>query len=121
MAMRKVHDFHPSIYPCRLWVYIGSENMEDEFSKVEQLEDDSIAETQATRYLPNGKRGVLVRFRSRKAMTAEIITHESVHAAAEILRSVGGQIDVDNQEPLAYLAGWVADCIDQVKKNKFKE
>ena len=119
--MRQVHDFHPSIYPCRLWVYIGGDNMEEEFSKIEKLDDDSIAETQVTRYLPSGKKGVLVRFRSRKVMTAEIVTHESVHAAAEILRMVGGQIDVENQEPFAYLAGWVADCIDQVKRNKFKD
>ena len=121
MAVKEVHEFCPVIYPCRLWVAIGNGLMLDRFPRIDLMDAGNIGETEQTWDARNGKEGVLVRFRSRKDMTAESITHESVHAAAEILRYVGADIDVKNQEPFAYLAGFVADCIDQVKKNKFKE
>lgn len=35
------------------------------------------------------------------------LCHESVHAAWEILRYVGVDSDIDNQEPLAYLTDWI--------------
>lgn len=28
------------------------------------------------------------------------------------------EMHYDNQEPFAYLVGWMADCIDKVKRNK---
>lgn len=54
-------------------------------------------------------------------MTTGIITHESDHVAIEIFDYCNCKIAVDNQEPFTYLAGWVADCCDQVKRNKFKD
>lgn len=53
-------------------------------------------------------------------MTAKNIAHESTHAALEIFAYVGARISYDNQEPYAYLVGWIADCIDKVKNNKIK-
>lgn len=44
------------------------------------------------------------------------VTHESVHAAMCILDYCGAKFHADNQEPIAYLADWVADCIDKVKR-----
>ncbi|QXO09637.1 hypothetical protein pEaSNUABM11_00213 [Erwinia phage pEa_SNUABM_11] len=47
-------------------------------------------------------------FESIEAIDAELIAHEAVHAAWRCLQWVGITVDVDNQEALAYLVGWIA-------------
>lgn len=116
----QVHEFDPAIYPSLLWVVIGNKTISDRFRTLELMDENALAETEPVNDILQNRNGVIIRFRSRKNMTTEIITHESVHAAAEIMRYVGGRVEVENQEPFAYLAGWVADCCNQVKKNKFK-
>ena len=46
----------------------------------------------------------------RHADTDEI-AHESTHVAFETFRDIGGVADEDNQEPFAYLVGWIAKQI----------
>lgn len=121
MAVKEVHQFDPVIYPCLVWVAIGDGLMLDRFPRIDLIGDESIGETEQTWDAKSGREGVLIRFRSRSQMTAEATAHEAVHAAAEIFRFVGGEIDVKNQEPFAYLVGFIADCIDQVRRNKFKD
>lgn len=41
-----------------------------------------------------------------------------VHVALDIFVFIGCKVHYDNQEPIAYLTGWVARCIDKVKRNK---
>ena len=36
------------------------------------------------------------------------ITHESYHVACETFKDIGAFEDADNQEPFAYLIGWIA-------------
>jgi hypothetical protein len=62
--------------------------------------------------------GVLIRFENKSKMTTPIITHEAIHAALAILDYCGIQIVAGNDEPLAYLAGWIAKCCTEVKGNK---
>ena len=64
--------------------------------------------------------GVLIRFRSLETMDARNITHESVHAADRMFSELGVDADNNNDEPLAYLAGWIADCCEEVKKAETK-
>lgn len=66
------------------------------------------------------KLGELIWFPNETSIEQEKVTHESVHAAMDIFRDIGADVDIGNQEPFAYLAGWIADCIDQVKRDKFK-
>jgi len=47
-------------------------------------------------------------FRSLDEYCTETLAHECVHAAWRVLELVGVKSDVDNQEPLAYLTGWIA-------------
>lgn len=49
------------------------------------------------------------------------IAHESVHVATELFSEIGAIHTPDNQEPFAYLVGWIADCIHQVITGKFKD
>ena len=46
------------------------------------------------------------------------IAHESTHVAFETFRDIGGIADEDNQEPFAYLVGWVAKQIKGVLNYK---
>lgn len=51
---------------------------------------------------------VAIIFRSLEDYSSETLAHECVHAAWRTLELVGVKSDVDNQEPLAYLTGWIA-------------
>lgn len=52
--------------------------------------------------------GVFFAISDESQFTNDLITHESVHAAWRALDYVGVVVDVNNQEPLAYLAGHIA-------------
>lgn len=120
----KIHEFDPQIYPRLLWVTYNcpAAVLEDLFEgKIEEMDKNSDADVLNCRRLkPDVKGGILIRFRSKKDMTAKNIAHESTHAALEIFDYVGARISYDNQEPYAYLVGWIADCINKVKNNKIK-
>lgn len=120
--MSKIHEFDPVIYPRKLWVAVGVPTavLNDMFEdKLEDMSESSNAEViNARRLKPDIKGGVLIRFKSKNEMTANVMTHEAVHAAIEIFDYTGCGISYDNQEPFAYLAGWVSQCIDDVKRGK---
>jgi hypothetical protein len=48
-------------------------------------------------------------------ISASVIAHESVHIANFIFKSIQADLDIDNDEPYAYLVGWIANEIDKVK------
>lgn len=55
---------------------------------------------------------VAMAFRTLDDYCTETLAHESVHAAWGILELVGVITTVDNQEPLAYLTGWIAKQVN---------
>lgn len=55
---------------------------------------------------------VAIIFRSLDDYCTETLTHECVHAAWRVLELVGVKSDVDNQEPLAYLTGWISQHVN---------
>lgn len=125
-----IHEFHPSIYPRRMWVVKGckKEFIKDKFT--ERLGEEIIFENldgneSACTVFPrvklkeNGKYGHLVYIQSR--LSVGDIAHEAVHVATELFSEIGSFHTADNQEPFAYLVGWVADCIYQVVTGKFKD
>ena len=62
--------------------------------------------------------GILIWFPDIHLAKANWITHESVHGTLELFDQLGLRVDYRNQEPLAYLAGWFAECIEFVKTGK---
>ena len=46
-----------------------------------------------------------------KAEVTDIIAHESVHAAMDIYNYISASVDLGNQEPFAYLVGYIANCV----------
>lgn len=123
----KIHQFNPQVYPRLLWIVVGYDNavkasLHDYFGDFGDMDKDAEAEVFNVHCKkPKPRGGLLIWFRSKAAMTTGIITHESDHVAIEIFDYCNCKIAVDNQEPFTYLAGWVADCCDQVKRNKFKD
>lgn len=117
----KIHEFDPLIYPRKLWVVVGTDTFSDRFEGVSEWDDTADAIVDCVYDKQRDLGGVLVRFKSKKSMTISTISHESLHIAMNIFDYIGAKADPMNQEPLAYLVGWIADNINQVKIGKFKE
>lgn len=122
--MTTIHEFDPQIYPRLLWVTYGCPTavLKDMFgNEAQDMDKTANAEViNCRRMKPDVRGGVLIRFRNKKEMTMENIAHESAHAALEIFDYVNARISSDNQEPFAYLVGWIADCCNKVKKGEAK-
>lgn len=120
--MTTIHEFDPKIYPRLLWVTYGCPTavLKDVFGdKARDMDESADAETVVCRRLkPDVRGGVLIRFENKAAMTAKNIAHEAVHAALDIFDYVNARISSDNQEPFAYLVGWIADCCQQVRTGR---
>ena len=122
--MTTIHEFDPKIYPRLLWVTYGCPTavLKDMFGdEATDMPKNADAETVVCqRKKPDVRGGVLIRFENKAAMTTKNIAHEAVHAALDIFDYVEARISSDNQEPFAYLVGWIADCCQQVKTGKVK-
>lgn len=118
--MKKIFEYDPVIYPRKIWVSIGAstEELSAEFEGIEDMDDSAIAVTYHTFNKNNNLGGVLIRFNKKGDITASIAAHEATHAALDIYEYVGAKADVENQEPFAYLVGFVTDCIWSSKNNK---
>lgn len=117
-----IYQFDLQIYHRRLWVSVGvsTEELQSRFGKenISDMDDSYYAETNTVQQKEPLLGGVLVRFQELKAMTPENIAHEAAHAALEIFDYCGCRIDIGNQEPFAYLVGWVVNCIEEVRNVK---
>lgn len=120
--MTIIHEFDPQIYPRLLWVTYGCPTavLKDMFrDNIQDMDKTSNADViNCRRMKPDVRGGILIRFRRKSDMTMENIAHEAVHAALDIFDYVEARISSDNQEPFAYLVGWIADCCNQVKIGK---
>lgn len=124
-GLAKIHEFDPLVYPRKVWIAVNP-SMEDinEFfdnsnEHIKPLDECSDADCWHTgTKKPNPRGGVLVRFKSKRAMTTANIAHEASHLALMIFDYIGAWVDPNNQEPYAYLVGWITKCINEVKKYK---
>jgi hypothetical protein len=60
--------------------------------------------------------GFLVAFKSAKRMTVNVIAHEARHVGDMLFERIGE--DPQHSESACYFTGWVAECIDKVKRGK---
>lgn len=123
MKKHTIHEFDCGIYPQKVWVAIGVPDavIKDMFgSEMPCFEDTCNAQVNiARRTKPDIKSGVLIRFRNKKEVNIGNVTHESIHAALAIFEYVGAEVRFDNQEPFAYLAGWIAEmCYSCIKQEQ---
>lgn len=129
MSKKQIHQFNPVIYPRKLWVLKGGtgEMIKEHFTNTDKSElvinkeigDEFDGMVFQVEFKDNGFLGSLVWIADN--VDAGEVAHEAVHVAMDIMSDIGFVFDPNNQEPLAYMTGWVADCIWQVKTGKFKE
>lgn len=124
----KIHEFDPVIYPRKLYVIDGyDEDLLSEFSHGADNGDLKYPDNchgvtfPYVRHRESLLLGVLVCFGPDKKNITGMIAHEAVHAANGILNSLGVTYTTEDDETLAYLVGWAADCIAEVINNKNKE
>lgn len=124
----KLYQFDPMIYPRLLWVVTGGDYSDikkwfltygGEEIKGSDIENMG-AMTQSVTFRQNQYLGILIWFPDIRLAKANWITHESVHGTLELFDQLGLRVDYRNQEPIAYLAGWFAECIELVKMGRAK-
>lgn len=116
-----IHEFDPCIYPRLLWVVKGGslEGIQETFEVKCEADDVGGAVTLPARRRSDGRLGYCVWFpKVGDIRRLDWIAHESSHVAVCIFNDIGGVITYEDQEPFAYLVGWVFGCIDEVRKYK---
>lgn len=118
-----IHEFDPCIYPRLLWVVKGGtlEGIQETLEITRECEEDekSGALTIPVRRKEDNRFGYCIWFsKSGDIRRGDWIAHESTHAALCIFEDIGARISYEDQEPFAYLVGWIFECIDKVRKHK---
>lgn len=123
-----IHQFDPIIYPRKLWVVFtdNSEILKKHFDtecEYEEAMEKCEAFVFSCSHKESYKLGVCIVFLKHKYVNIKNIAHESVHIASQIFADCNMTMGFDNgnDEHFAYLVGWAADCINQVKTGKFKD
>lgn len=128
-----IHEFDPVIYPFRLWVsvnpshedisekfYALTEDMDRMDISKDQFDHDrfSIATTCPVSDKESGWIGTIVCIWIPKRFTINQLCHESAHVSDYCFGRFGmGNRSFVDGEPYAYFIGWIAECIEKVKKN----
>ena len=135
MGMKKktiIHQFNPAVYPRKLWVMKGGslDDISDAFTEPDGEEiriiisdgADPGAMTLKVCHRETGYLGVLV-WLCVSGTSVKDVAHEAVHVASCIFDDCGMTIGFvgGRDEHFAYLVGFAADCINQVRTNKFRE
>lgn len=116
-----IHEFDPCIYPRKLWVVKGG-TLDDIRETLEfEIEENECGG--AVTFPANDKKGHFSGYcvwfpKSSDINNLDWIAHESTHVALSIFGDIGAIVTMEDQEPLAYLVGWVFRCIDVVRKFK---
>lgn len=133
MGNTKVYEFDPQVYPFRLWVAVKIPFEElDKFycylsnSEVKEFSEKDIWKHSRSRATcwpvvrkDDNRIGILCSIWRTRGMTVGDITHESLHITDFLCGYLGVKAEgFDDGEPRAYFAGWVANCIDQVRRGK---
>lgn len=118
----KVKHFEIQPYSCRLTL-IHSNDIEEVRRYFRRIDFDFEAETMYAhainhKYVKQGLEFgavyiVLNDKNEYRALTLGTIAHEAFHASNMIFDQVGALPDIDNDEPQAYLIGYITDLIIQ--------
>lgn len=127
-ANNTIHEFHLTIYPRRLWVvkdadidYIKTHFCYRDYKELDFGNDVSSYKAIVFEVIniDTEKYGNLVCIFDN--LNVEDIAHEALHVTFDIAFDMGLYPLPNNQEPMAYLIGFVADCINQVVTGEYKE
>lgn len=130
--MNKIHQFINHIYPRMLYVVVTDsatllnqnfENRENPDNEISQSDfDNNKAITFRCTHRSSLDLGVCVAFRKKEYMQVKEMAHEALHVSSSIHNDLGIAMGfgIGEDETAAYIVGWAADCINQVKTGKFK-
>lgn len=125
------HEFDPTIYPRKLWV-VRCASIPDVNKAFYDYNKEDI-------YIPdnevNSSKAMVLRVKQRSTGLYGVmvmlwgkcdvgnVAHEAVHVASCIFSDCGMSMGFEGgqDEHFAYLVGFAADCINQVRTNKFRE
>lgn len=105
------------LYPYTFQIVITNDN--DKLDKILTGFDDVYATSCDWKH--KGKRcfSIVLNFNNKKTkLTHGVIAHESVHIANYTFDSIGAKQDFNNDEPYAYLVGWVTDEVYKFMNKK---
>lgn len=120
-----IWEFDPQIYPQLLWVSVNpTEEEQKAFTTTyEKPEKDLKADLNGyhavvdrVRFKESRRTGNIITFSSLESINFTNVAHESSHVTMDICSYCGVKTHYDNQEAIAYLVGWVADCCEKVKE-----
>ena len=122
MKESTIYEFDPAIYPRKVWVAVtdDTESLKNYFyfdADVNDFYRSFDAVVFPVYDLDKSNNGVLVIFPSKKQMTVKTIAHESVHVATQIFSdcNMGFSFEAGMDEHFAYLVGWAADCMNNIR------
>ncbi|WP_146074523.1 hypothetical protein [Pectobacterium brasiliense] len=107
MVLKPSKEVRVPIYGVRVAICANAEIASAKYGE-DFLNDNFAAQVSVVKCIKSGILMVAICYREPNEYNAETLTHECVHAAWRILELVGITVSVDNQEPLAYLAGWLS-------------
>ena len=116
-------EFHPQIYPQYLWIAVKPDK--EEYSdfirtydgkELEVDQESAHATVYHVHFKDNPDTGSLIVFKDKDRLDFKIVTHEAVHVVSNIFEICGLKHEPNNDESFAYLAGWVAECCEKIKK-----
>lgn len=119
-----IFEFSFVIYPRKLWVTYDASIEELQKKLIIDSDDalwednqlDGFADTvQVYSNDINEEQGILIRFDGKESMTSSIMGHEAIHAANYVYDFIGADIDIDNDEPYAYLVEYIINCCESVR------
>lgn len=120
-----LYEFDPQVYPRLLWIGVGKGDFDGVFDELPQFPDNAYAVVDNVTIAKTNKGGILIRFGEFEDIRCGTLTHEAVHATFSIFQYVDAKADCDNQEPFAYLCGWIGKCIgltrDELRKDIIKK
>jgi hypothetical protein len=94
---------------------IGKIDKQDK-QECEWPEYDEFSGLAYERTLIEGGHDWWVIFNSKRKLTVDTIAHEALHISRMILHNRGVDFDPENDEPYAYMVGWVSDVIYKTLK-----
>ena len=128
MTKKKKHiDTYETPYDVHIVIANEAVTLEDLRKKYKycdnnELDDDftgSSATTARCEDKVTGRKVVLVKY-NRPSLVKDVdkkldfintISHEALHVALDIYAYIGQDVDVNDNESLAYLVGWIGECI----------
>lgn len=109
VVKKNLYVHHIPIFSQNLYISVGRDAATKYFGSVAEMPENMVGGS--TSFIHEGKRIFLMVIDDLDINTT---MHECVHVAMDIYHYIDLYYGPDNQEPLAYLVGYIAEGVDQI-------